>query len=190
MRQPSLYADLCRIRQRRPGDPPEPDYGHRLTPQRALGPDGPLHFSGPGDLTRWMAVPWQTDAANCGSAYPHSTIQPSPLPDLPTFWPAAAPNRILTEQAYQKILDTGLDPATRHAAFEKRVRWARALPAAYLTRNKKMVTAWPRLGFITPRPGPGDPAYPAQMYVETESGFPALDEDVAPPALDDLRAHL
>lgn len=140
-----------------------------------------------------MAVPWQTDAANCGSAYPHSTVQPYPLPDLPSFWPAAVPNRVLTEQAYQRILDSGLDPAARRAAFQQRLSWARHLPAAYLTRNKKMITAWTRLGFIVPQPGSGDPALPPQLYVETESGFPETAtaiRDTSSFGLDDRRARM
>lgn len=193
MRQSTMYSGLFRLRARRSGDPPEPNYGHLLTPQRALGSDGPLHRSGPGDITRWMAVPWQTDAANCGSAYPHSTVQPYPLPDLPSFWPAAVPNRVLTEQAYQRILDSGLDPAARRAAFQQRLSWARHLPAAYLTRNKKMITAWTRLGFIVPQPGSGDPALPPQLYVETESGFPETAtaiRDTSSFGLDDRRARM
>ena len=28
---------------------------------------GPLYFQAPGDLSRWMAVPWQTDTSSCRS---------------------------------------------------------------------------------------------------------------------------
>jgi hypothetical protein len=191
---------------RHASDPPEPDYGNVLKPRRALGPDGPLHRSGPGDITRWMAVPWQTDTANCGSAYPNSTVQPSPLPDLPTFWPAIVPNKVLTEQAYQQILNTGLALNTRQAAFQTRVAWARHLPSDYLTRNARIIKAWSRLGFIAPQPGPGDAAFPSELYVETESGFPdaradvlapsagegpaAEEQEPSAPLLEDRRVHL
>lgn len=112
MRQPSLYSDLGRLRHRLPNDPPEPDYGDVLTPAAALGPNGPLHRCGPGDVTRWMACPWQTDTSSCGSAYPNATTVPSPLPDLPTFWPAAVPNKVLTQRAYLTLMRGGVDDAT------------------------------------------------------------------------------
>jgi len=53
MRHASLYSGFCRVRMRRATDPPEPDYGQVLTPKKALGPKGPIHRSGPGDITRW-----------------------------------------------------------------------------------------------------------------------------------------
>lgn len=199
MRHPSMYAGLCRLRPRSATDRPEPDYGTVLTPGRALGADGPLHRSGPGDITRWMAVPWQTDASNCGSAYPNSTVQPYPLPDLPTFWPAIVPNKILTEQAYQRILDAGLDLSARQAAFEGRVAWARHLPSKYLDRNKAIIRAWYRLGFIEQQMGPNDLSFPHDMYVEMESGFPetwfegdalGVRDEPSAPLLEDRRAHL
>jgi len=172
LRRPSMYADLCRLNARPPGQT-EPDYGDVLTPASALGADGPLHASGPGDVTRWMAVPWQTDTSSCGSAYPNATRQPSPLPDLPTFWPAAVPNKVLTQQAYQRILDGGLDARERQAAFAGRVPWARHLAPDYEGRIAQFVTDWPRMGLIEPRPGPAqDPTFPAEMRVECESGFP------------------
>jgi hypothetical protein len=174
MRRPSMYANFCRLRVRTPGDPAEPDYGDVLTPQRALGPDGPLHRSGPGDITRWMAVPWQTDTANCGSAYPQSTTQPPPLPDLPTFWPAVVPNRVLTQQAYQRIMTGGLNPDELRQAFATRAPWARRLSSDYASRNHQIIADWYRLGFIVEKPGPASGDLPSTMHVETETGFAAL----------------
>ena len=55
-------------------------------PAVALSADGPLAGSGPGDVTRWMAVPWQADTASCRSGYQYG---PTPVdPYLPTFWAA------------------------------------------------------------------------------------------------------
>ncbi len=175
LRRPSMYADLCRLNVR-PSQQVEPDYGDELTPARALAADGPLHASGPGDITRWMAVPWQTDTSSCGSAYPNSTRGPLPpalASDLPTFWPAAVPNKVLTERAYRRILDGGLVPRERQAVFAGRVPWGRHLAPDYEGRIRQFVTDWPRMGLIEPQPGPAhDPAFPAEMHVERESGFP------------------
>ncbi|MET9872553.1 LodA/GoxA family CTQ-dependent oxidase, partial [Streptomyces sp. NPDC006386] len=105
MRHSTLYAAPFRVRHRAPGTP-EPDYGSVLTPQTALGVDGPLYGQGPGDLTRWMAVPWQTDTARCRSGY-YLGYGPRYDPYLPTFWPARVPNHVLTEQDYEEAVDPG-----------------------------------------------------------------------------------
>jgi hypothetical protein len=70
----------------RPPDMPEPDYGSTLTPAMALSLTGPLHAQGPGDLTRWMGLPWQADTGFCRSGY---DTQYDPF--VPTFWPARVP---------------------------------------------------------------------------------------------------
>jgi hypothetical protein len=153
-----------------------------------------------------MAVPWQTDAANCGSAYPNSTVQPLRLPDLPTFWPAIVPNKILTEQAYQRVLDAALAPSERQAAFVERRAWGRHLSSEYQTRNDQFITDWYRPGFITQQLGSADSAFPGEFHVETESGFPevpleaagvlgdrgtlTMEQQPTSPPLPNRRAHL
>src|SRR5215510_7049155 len=71
------------------------------------------HFeSGPGDLTRWMAVPWQTDTASCRAGY-----DPEYSPFLPTFWPARVPNHVLAEADYNQVLNKKLSKEERLEAF-------------------------------------------------------------------------
>ena len=82
-----LYSGLFRIK-RRPAGFVEPDYGDVLTPAVAVSPTGPLNGSAAGDLTRWMAVPWQTDTASCLAGYDFFNTS---LHLLPTFWPARVP---------------------------------------------------------------------------------------------------
>ena len=171
LRHPTMYADLCRLNVH-PDAQRELDYGDVLTPTCALGPDGPLHASGPGDITRWMAVPWQTDAASTGSAYPNSTVQPPPFPDLPTFSPEAFPNRVLTRQAYRRVMNGDLTPAQRHAAFDVRVPWTRHLAPDYQARINQFVTDWYRLAMIARQPSPtDDPSFPSEIQVELGSGY-------------------
>jgi len=174
LRHASMYTDLCRLRLRGAGQP-EPDYGDVLTLGELQGELGALHMSGPGDLTRWMAVPWQTDTASCGSQYPNSTVDP-PLADLPTFWPAAVPNRVLTEEAYRRVMDGRLSSSERHAALSERSPWSRNLPLhPYTERLKAIEREWWQVGIIASQPGPqGDPLLPPEMHVETESGFGAI----------------
>lgn len=196
LRHASMYSGLCRLNMRQSNDP-EPDYGDVLTPTEVLGTNGPLHKSAPGDISRWMAIPWQTDTSSCGSAYPNSTVQPYPLPDLPSFWPARVPNAILTNQMYQRVLNTGLSSAQRHAAFDTRVQWSRNIPSFnyYVARINKFVKEWYKAGIVVRRPGPvHDSSFPSEMHVEMESGYPAstLDQATdlpAQPLLEDWRAH-
>lgn len=76
-----------------------------------------------GGLTRWMAVPWQTDTASCRDGY---TTEYDPY--LPTFWPARVPNNILGENQYEKVLDSNLSEEDRRLAFSDRYFWLDDLP--------------------------------------------------------------
>jgi len=191
LRHPSLYAGPCRLNVRADNDP-ERDYGEMMTADIALAPDGPLHTSGPGDITRWMAVPWQTDTASCGAGIPNSTVSTDMLPYLPTFWPARVPNRVLTEQAYRRVMDGSLSPDARRAAFASRERWYRHLDQDWVARMNQFVADWSRVGIVTRQPGPAhDAALPPEMHVETGSEFPdgtgTVSVAQAPPPLGDPR---
>ena len=172
MRHATMYAAPFRIRHR-PAGAKVPDYGTQLIPQVALGVGGPLYAQGPGDLTRWMAVPWQTDTASCRSGYQDLMgFGPRYDPYVPTFWPARVPNHVLTEDDYAIVMDTALPLATRQEAFERRATWLRFLPAPYKQAIAEMVTEFGKLGVVEVREGPGDGAFPAGIMVESEVGFP------------------
>jgi hypothetical protein len=167
LRTASMYRGLFRLRAVRPGQSTRQDWGEALTPQVALGRHGPLSISGPGDITRWMATPWMTDTASCRSGY-----QPEINPYLPTFWPARVPNHILTEAAYDVVMDTGLPTEDREKAFATREDWLRFVTRPdYVESLDLMIENWPKLGFITQQPGPGEGIGPEVVKVETELGF-------------------
>jgi hypothetical protein len=150
-----------------PGDSTQQDWGAELTPEVAVSKLGPLSRSGPGDVTRWMATPWMTDTASCRSGY-----QPQINPYLPTFWPARAPNHILTEIAYDVVMDTGLPAEDREKAFALREDWLRFIVRPdYVESLDLMIENWPKLGFVTLQPGPGEGIGPDEVKVETELGF-------------------
>lgn len=171
MRHATMYAAPFRIRHR-PPDAPVPDYGTELTPEIATGVGGPLYAQGPGDLTRWMAVPWQTDTASCRSGYQDLMgFGPRYDPYVPTFWPARVPNHVLTTDDYDVVVDVARPLAERQEAFERRATWLRFLPAPYLQGIAEMVTGFGKLGVVEVRPGPADGAFPTELLVESEVGY-------------------
>ena len=117
-----------------------------------------------GDLTRWMAVPWQTDTSSCRAGY-----VPQVDPYLPTFWPARVPNQVLTLQSYATVLDRTASLERRQAAFRERTEWLRvpALRASQaLPFVNRFIAEWSSYGVITRQPGPADTAFPDEFWVE------------------------
>jgi L-Lysine epsilon oxidase N-terminal/L-lysine epsilon oxidase C-terminal domain len=164
MRFGSMYSGLFRLRHRKE---PEPDYGDVLTPEQALAPNGPLDGCVPGSVTRWLAVPWQTDTASCRSGY-----EPHIDPYLPTFWAARVPNHVFAQESYQQVLDRSLPLAVRQQAFKTRAGFFRDIDQPTTEQTlASMVENWFRLGLVEERPGPGDSSFPSAMKVETERGF-------------------
>jgi hypothetical protein len=168
MRIRTIYHQVGRLRIR-PLGAPAIDYGDVLTPEHALGSNGPLDCGlGPGDVTKWMSVPWQTDTASCRAGYDATT-------DLyiPTFWPTVAPNHVLTEDDYNVVMDASRPLEDRLAAFNNRPDWLRHIARPNQREALQMMLAdWYRLGIVTERPGPGIADFPAVLQVETGSGFP------------------
>jgi hypothetical protein len=166
MRHASLYSKPFRIRHRAAGVP-EPDYGDRLNPQLALQVDGPLYAQGPGDITRWMALPWQGDTAFCRSGYDLHFD-----PYVPTFWAARVPNQVLTEEDYQTAINNALPREQRIAAFNNRETWLRAVDGPVIADvMMRMIAEFGALGIVEPRPGvKDDPDLPETMFVESLAG--------------------
>ena len=111
--------------------------------------DGPLSVSGPGDISKWMAVPWQTDTASCRAGYSQTEFPSDPF--IPTFWPSRVPNNVLTEAQWE-IISQGENSATteaeRMAAFNTRPYWLRSLDFSkpYVDQITKMVSSFWRSG--------------------------------------------
>ena len=168
MRVGSMYASPFRLLHRRR---PEPDYGDVLTPAVAVSADGPLAGSGPGGVTRWMAVPWQADTASCRSGYQYGDTPVDPY--LPTFWAARVPNHVMPEQTYERVLDTSLPLDERREAFFHRAQFFRNIDRPETPETlQQMVDNWYRLGVVTEQPGSHDPAFPPIFKVETDNEFP------------------
>jgi len=170
MRHSTLYTSPFRVRHRDPKDP-EPNYGSRLTQQMVLKPNGALYGQNPGALTRWMAVPWQTDTASCRSGY-YAGYGPKYDPYVPTFWPARVPNHVLTEDDYNIAVDNSQPREKRIAAFARRAVWLRGLGKNYLDAIENMIDEFGKLGVVEVREGvANDPLLPDVMLVESKPGF-------------------
>jgi hypothetical protein len=176
IRHLTMFCAPFRIRHRRP-DTPDPDYDKELTPVKALSPTGPLHAQGPGDLTRWMGLPWQADTSMCQSGY-----SPDYDPYLPTFWPARVPNQVLTQKNY-KVVVSGAEPRERRlAAFSARMRWNDVLTGTPAEQMAQMVRDFGLMGLLEALDGvPNDPDLPPKMLVA--SFGPGVQVPVPPAAL-------
>ncbi|MBK0417219.1 LodA/GoxA family CTQ-dependent oxidase [Chromobacterium haemolyticum] len=159
MRQASMYMAPFRLAHR-PKSWIEPDYGAVLTPDNISGPCGPQIAGG---ITRWMAVPWQTDTASCRSGY-----QKSYDPYLPTFWPARVPNQVMSQQAYETVMDESAPQDDRLSAFAKRAAWIRPLGnISYQDQINNMIQDIAQMGIVEVRKGPRDGAgFPSTLQVE------------------------
>jgi hypothetical protein len=114
-----------------------------------------------GDVTRWMAEPWQADFFECNTHW----------------WPATRPDDVLPEDEYEAAVRDWSPPADRpgdsddpgtafpfaaEAAY--RAPWARGLPADSPAGDNEMVQYWSELGFVVPVKAPSG----ERVYVERE----------------------
>jgi hypothetical protein len=164
IRHVTMFDRPYRIR-RRPAQQKEPDYGPVLN--QTIVSRGPLDAQGPGDLTRWLPVPWAADLPFCRSGY-----NPDYDSALPAFWPARVPNQILTQKDYAIVTNRSARLSKRLAAFHRRESWYHELlkkidgdPEAAI---RKFLTAFGEMGVVERRPGPkNDPHFPTVMFVES-----------------------
>lgn len=154
------------------------DFGVAISQEIALAPGGPLDGSSPGDITKWMAVPWQSDTSSCLSAYRTFSGE-----YLPTFWPARVPNDVLTEKDFNELKEPAADPVAQLAYFnpENRKKWLRSYIFtedggflggtsidARLKGINKFVEEWGKIGIVTRKELPSAPPYlPREVWVET-----------------------
>jgi L-Lysine epsilon oxidase N-terminal/L-lysine epsilon oxidase C-terminal domain len=161
MRSATLYMGPFRVLHNKQGWV-EPSFGAELIQDTLSLPNGPLAAQSAGDLTRWMAVPWQTDTASCRSGYMKSYD-----PYLPAFWPARVPNQVLTHENYEIVMDGKRPLAERMAAFANRAAWVRPLgDKTYTDQINNMIREFGDLGVVEEIPGPLDADFPSVMGVE------------------------
>lgn len=183
MRHAMMYNSPFRLKRRKGA---KEDFGVAINPDIALGNGGPLDGSTPGDLTKWMATPWQSDTSSCLSAYRTYSGE-----YLPTFWPARVPNDVLTEKDLHTI-ETNPDVELKIDAFKpsSRKKWLRGFiyneegeikGGSSITERMKGVTKftneWYKIGIILKKPlAISSDLFPDEVWVETGRSKD-LDED-------------
>lgn len=165
--------DLFRLNIINEGEKVRDNWGPLLAPKIVLAPDGPLAASGPGTLTRWLGVPWQTDEASCLSGY-----TPAYYLSLPSFWAVRVPNQVLSSDSFKRLSDKKLNAGQRQKHFDYRQDWLRDLGSQYQQRINNMVAHWHQLGIISPveQSQGTDSMLPAKCWVESGVNFtPKID---------------
>ena len=130
----------------------------------------------PGDLTKYSALPWQSDFNECSSQvidityelwnklYPDSTgdqvLAGMQKDTTVLWWPVHRPM-----QVYQQI-PSAPDPVTHEVSYKyQQVDWSRGIPQTKIG-DAKMVTEWANLGFVTRNTTDDDPSAP--LFIESE----------------------
>ena len=132
------------------------DLGPELTStilhQGFKGEPSPIAQQMPGDLTRWMGIPWQCDAFSCQQVDTQS--------DFPTatWWPANVPIDVLPEQFFERANDPKLSRSERMIFASQRKRWSRRVAGVGYHANQgywdgieNMISLWQRMGFVVRR---------------------------------------
>jgi len=162
------------------------DVGLQLNPQNVFAgnpsrPDAgaPIGPQAPGDLTRWMGVPWQGDAFSC-----QSVLTADGFP-TPVWWPALLPVDVLPEEFYKRMMRTDLPVEERLRFYHARAPWSRGaagiglhVEAGYTDGLRRMIELWTQMGVVVRRTGPKDvPGVPEEVYVEVQRGSMNLASD-------------
>ncbi len=177
MRHAKMYSDAHPFRIKHSRNKQE-DYGIAINSETALKEGGPLDGSSPGDITKWMAVPWQSDTSSCLSAYRAYAGE-----YLPTFWPARVPNDVLTQKDFDTIESSESSTEEKITAFspDRRKKWLRGYiyndegkirgGSSVTDREsgiKKFTEHWDKIGIILKKPLKADPElFPSEVWVET-----------------------
>ncbi|QCI63838.1 CTQ-dependent glycine oxidase GoxA [Phreatobacter stygius] len=165
------------------------DVGLQLNPRNVFSghpfrrEDGaPVGPQAPGDLTRWMGVPWQGDAFSC-----QSVLTGDGFP-TPVWWPALLPVDVLPEGFYKQMMRADIPLEERLRFYHARVAWSRGaagiglhVEAGYTDGLRRMIELWTRMGVVVRRAGPKDiPAIPSDVFVEVQRGSMDLALNRAP----------
>jgi hypothetical protein len=108
----------------------------------------------PGDLTKWMGIPWQSDAGSCQAVYVEKQYP------IPAWWAANLPVHVLPEDSYYKLMDSEILDETKRYIYGNRMDWLHTASTGfigyhaeggYLNGLINMVYQWKNIGVVTGR---------------------------------------
>jgi hypothetical protein len=155
------------------GHQPKDDFGPVLRPEIAL--EEMFNCSGPGTLTRFMGVPWQTDEASCRSGYDTALYLPTP-----SFWSARVPNQVMSMRSLKRLEDKNLPTAQRLKHMNHRQDWLRFFQGGYQNEINAMVQQWDQIGIVTRQDvdnAAPDDGIPPVIWVESEVAAHFVEDD-------------
>ena len=109
----------------------------------------------PGDLTKWMGIPWQSDAGSCQAVYVDKQYP------IPAWWAANLPVHVLPQESYHKLLDPNILDDTKKNIFANREDWLHTANTGFIGYHAEggymnglinMVYEWNQIGMVTGRP--------------------------------------
>jgi len=136
------------------------DFGLRMTPDDIAQSMDPTHANHwlweitPGDLTKWMGIPWQSDAGSCQAVYTDAQYP------VPAWWAANLPVFVLTAESYAKMQDPNVLPSTKQSIYGNRQLWLQTTNTGYVGYHAEagyqnglinMVYQWKDIGIVAGR---------------------------------------
>ena len=136
------------------------DFGLEINPQdvaNSLSTDSPNAWfwqASPGDLTKWMGIPWQSDAGSCQAVFTDSQYP------VPAWWAANLPVDVLTEDSLVKMQDAAVLPETKQRVYANRLPWLKTTDTGFVGYHAEggymnglisMVYQWKDIGVVTGR---------------------------------------
>jgi hypothetical protein len=123
----------------------------------------------PGDLTKWMGIPWQSDAGSCQAVYIDNQYP------IPAWWAANLPVHVLSQESYLKLLDPNILEETKRYIYGNRLSWLQTTNTGFIGYHAEggytnglisMVYQWKKIGLVTGRKlEPKIPGIPEIVYV-------------------------
>jgi hypothetical protein len=121
----------------------------------------------PGDLTKWMGIPWQSDAGSCQAVWTDSQYP------VPSWWAANLPIDVLTEDSFNMMKKEDTLPDTRRNIYAARQPWLQTTDTGYVGYHAEggylnglinMVYQWDQIGSVAAR----------KLDLPTDEGFPSI----------------
>jgi hypothetical protein len=136
------------------------DFGLLMTPddiRESMDPEHHKHWIWkvtPGDMTKWMGIPWQSDAGSCQAIWTDSQYP------VPSWWAANLPVDVLTEESYEKMQDETILADTRRNIYANRLPWLQTTDTGFVGYHAEggymngliaMVYQWKDIGVVAGR---------------------------------------